>query len=593
MKSASEWRRELAGVEIPDNVLVEMGRKGDPTLKVEGIYFHSRYEPREEARRLIEDADLPSEVPILVVGLGLGYHVLELLEGGAAVVAYEPDPAVARLALEGPLRDVEFELAVGGADQLSKTASLAGRHPTLLLHPPTMRRYPGVENEVRTALAKAALAKEVLNIAVVGPMFGGSLPIAEYLERGFRGLGHRTMLVRNEEGWPLHELMRASVKSRRGSNQLTQLLTRFMGEWTYARVAEFEPEICIVMAQAPVDADFPSRMRKSGVTTAFWFVENWRHMDYWRSIARDYDYFFHIQPGEFEKKLDELGCRRHAFVQTGCDPEIHRPVELNDEERPLYECDVSFAGAGYPNRNQLLAGLTDYDLKIWGVNWHGRDLQRCVQRAEQRFTADDFARIVAGSKINLNLHSSVRSPGVDPECDAVNPRVFEIAACGGFQLCDPCSGLDAFFDLDKEIPAYRDLRELRARIDYYLAHEEDREAAASAARDRALREHTYQHRAQEMLDHILAAHGGQILERGVRAQRTTAQIAEMVGEDSELGAFLTQFPSDTPFLQEELSEALRLPSGDAAGPEAIFLYLREMRRHIEGLLDARDYAPGA
>ena len=67
------------------------------------------------------------------------------------------------------------------------------------------------------------------------------------------------------------------------------------------------------------------------LVTAFWFVENWRHMRYWDQIAPAYDAFFHIQPGEFEAKLDAIGCAHHAFVQTGCDPALHRPVTLEQK----------------------------------------------------------------------------------------------------------------------------------------------------------------------------------------------------------------------------------------------------------------------
>ena len=49
-------------------------------------------------------------------------------------------------------------------------------------------------------LARNALEQHRLGIAVVGPMFGGSLPIAGYLERAFRNLGHRTLLVLST--WP-------------------------------------------------------------------------------------------------------------------------------------------------------------------------------------------------------------------------------------------------------------------------------------------------------------------------------------------------------------------------------------------------------
>ena len=103
MKSAKEWLGELSGVRTPDSLEVVEGRRGDSTLKKGDVFLHSRYDPRTEAARLVDAADLDPKRPVLVVGLGLGYHVLELLTRGMTVAVVEPEPAVAKLALAGPL----------------------------------------------------------------------------------------------------------------------------------------------------------------------------------------------------------------------------------------------------------------------------------------------------------------------------------------------------------------------------------------------------------------------------------------------------------------------------------------------------------
>lgn len=590
MKSIHAWRELLADLEIPQGIQHVKGRSGEFTLKVGNVYLHSVYQPREEAARLIESAALDFTRPVLIIGLGLGYHVLELLDRKAMVAVVEPDRAVAKLALDGPLRDVDLLLGLGDPDAIARTDAFeefARRMPQVLVHPPTARIHPAFIERMTALVADKALATQRLSIAVVGPMYGGSLPIAGYLERAFQRLGHRTLRVDNRLGQPLCNAMTKSVQSPRASAQLTQLLAQFLGEWSYARVAEFSADLCIVLAQAPVDRFFAARLAQHGIVTAFWFVENWRHLSYWQEIASQYDYFFHVQPGDFERKLSEVGCHHHAFVQTGCDPEVHRPVVLTEEERAAYACDISFAGAGYPNRNQLLSGLTDYDLAIWGINWNARELARCVRRRDEWFGPEDFARIVAGSKINLNLHASTTCLGVDPRADAINPRVFEIAACGGFQLCDPCAGLDAFFEFESELPVYRDLAELRRKIDRFLAHPEERVQIAQRARERALRDHTYDKRAQQMLHLLLEAHGGRILKKGICVQRTVAETADRVGRTTPLGQYLASLPPDTLFTQESINEQLRDAWSKLTYPETVFAYLREVRNSAETLLAER------
>jgi spore maturation protein CgeB len=404
-------------------------------------------------------------------------------------------------------------------------------------------------------------------------MYGGSLPLCSYLARAFTKLGHRTLFVDNSMAWDLYESVTKTVRSKNASGQLGTLLANVLEQWSYARVAEFSPNLCIVMAQAPVGPAFPLRLKKENIVTAFWFVENWRHMPYWRHICAQYDCFFHIQPGEFEQELEEAGCRHHAFIQTGCDPDVHRPVSLSTEELAEYGCDVSFAGAGYYNRIQFFAGLTDYNLKIWGTEWGSRELQGHLRRPDERFGPEEFAKIVAGSKVNLNLHSSATHPGVDPRCDAVNPRVFEIAAC--------------FFDAS-EVPTYRDLAECRALIDRYLANDEERVAAANRARERALREHTYEHRARQMLEFALDRFPVRIAAKGVRAQRSVSEVAERVGRDTALGAYLASLPPDTPFTQAALSDRIPLMGTRLSYAEGIFAYLRELRSSAEMLLEMFD-----
>lgn len=587
MRDAAAWRISLAGVPPRDDVQIVDAKGGLRTIKAGPVFLHSRYDPEKETKQLLDSASLDPARPVLVVGLGLGYHVLELLARGIETSVLEPDALIAHLALEGPLSHADFPLGIGDIETIAATEafqSLARRVPQILVHPATARLHPQYADAVRAAISKRSLGGVRLSVAVVGPMFGGSLPITDYLANAFRTLGHRTLKVDNALGWPLYETVTNSVATTRARDQLGSMTTKLLGEWSYARVAEFNPEICIVLAQAPVGPNFAARLAQNGIVSAFWYVENWRHMPYWNQVALEYDYFFHIQPGEFEKQLDAIGCRHHAFVQTGCDPSVHHPVELSLEEQAEFGCDISFAGAGYYNRNKLFRGLTDHRFKIWGVNWAERELNRLVQRRDERFTPAQFMKIVAASKINLNLHSSQRSEGVDPQCDAINPRVFEIAAAGGFQLCDPCIGLETHFDFDTELPVYRSLPELREKIDYFLTRPEERKAFAGRAKQRALRDHSYANRAQQMIDLLLESHGARLLKRGVRMQRTVGEVVDHVGRDSELGQYLAQLPQDELFLYDNICEMLRRRVADDTHAARVFAYLHEVREFAEALM---------
>lgn len=83
---------------------------------------------------------------------------------------------------------------------------------------------------------------------------------------------------------------------------------------------------------------------------------------------------------------------------------------------------------------------------------------------------------------------------------SVNQRVFDVLAAGGFILTGFQRDLAKFFKLGEEICCYRTPNELLRLIRHFLSRPEDRKKIASAGRERVLREHTYVHRARELIE---------------------------------------------------------------------------------------------
>jgi spore maturation protein CgeB len=79
-------------------------------------------------------------------------------------------------------------------------------------------------------------------------------------------------------------------------------------------------------------------------------------------------------------------------------------------------------------------------------------------------------------------------------------RLFEAAACGVPIISDPWEGLDHFFVPDEEIFVVRTTDDVLAILEE--VGDDRRDAMAAAARARVLREHTAEHRAQELEAHV-------------------------------------------------------------------------------------------
>ena len=119
--------------------------------------------------------------------------------------------------------------------------------------------------------------------------------------------------------------------------------------------------------------------------------------------------------------------------------------------------------------------------------------------------------IFSATKVNLNIWSSVFHDGLAEKKDFVNPRTFEICACGGFQLADASAPVERFFEPGVELVTFGSIDEARDKARYFLRHDAERAAIAERGRLRAHAEHTY--------DQRLAGALGRVWERTEKLQR--------------------------------------------------------------------------
>jgi len=273
-------------------------------------------------------------------------------------------------------------------------------------------------------------------------------------------------------------------------------------------------DILICMAQAPISAKALTELRSRGVITVLWFVEDYLRFTYWHQMAKFYDFVFTIQKGDCIDRIRAAGAGAVHYLPTACDPTFHAPLILSEEDKEKWGSPISFVGAGYHNRQQMFSTFSSYPFKIWGSEWPtGKPFDRMVQEESRRVKPEEYIKVFNATDVNLNLHSSSERDGVDPTGDFVNPRTFELASAGAFQLCDHRSLLSELFEVGKEIVTFTDLPDLKEKIAYYQAHPEERRAIAEAARIRALRDHTYERRYEEMLSIIYASKYEQLRQR--------------------------------------------------------------------------------
>src|SRR5690606_6643142 len=136
------------------------------------------------------------------------------------------------------------------------------------------------------------------------------------------------------------------------------------------------------------------------------------------------------------------------------------------------------------NRIELIDDLTPIllDWKVVIVGWWWDRLRNYAKLSDRIKLGDwlspeETANYYNGAKIVINLHRSIQDDSINANSStkipalSVNPRTFEIAGCGAFQLTDLRQETAQLYTLDTEIGTYTSHDELANKVNYYLRNE--------------------------------------------------------------------------------------------------------------------------
>ncbi|MBQ4132973.1 MAG: glycosyltransferase [Desulfovibrionaceae bacterium] len=413
-----------------------------------------------------------------------------------------------------------------------------------------------------------------LRILLILPLYGGSLPIGRFCASALRDLGHLVEEFEAPDFYPAFSAFKALRVNSDRREYLENSFLQLISQAILAKAETFEPDLVMSVAQAPLSRQALKKLNKDGITTAMWFMEDHRLFTYWKAFAPYYDFFAVIQKEPILEELEKLGVNSF-YLPMAALPDFHRQEKLSALDKNRFGSDLSFMGAGYPNRRVAFRQLVNYDFKIWGTEWDAEPaLAPFVQLSGARISPEDCVKIYNASKINLNLHSSVQSNRLVTHGDFVNPRTFELAGCAAFQLTDARSLLPELFD-PEELATFGSMEELLDLIPYYLNNDAKRLEMARAARARVLREHTYQQRMRTMLEFISGKKPDWPPVRNRYQGFMNSLPAEIAPQAAELLTRLN-LPASVAF--EDVVWELRKQQGELSDLEAAILFLDEWKK---------------
>lgn len=193
------------------------------------------------------------------------------------------------------------------------------------------------------------------------------------------------------------------------------------------------------------------------------------------------------------------------YLPHAYDPAKHFPgARLGDDALPSW--DVVFVGTFFQERIEILSAVdwTGIDLGLYGE--HAAIPSRSKLRKHITGGVTDNATAAAlyrRAAIGLNLHRVSKgfgrgAPRID-HAESLNPRAYELAASGCFQISDERAEIVEVFG--GAVPTFTTADDLSRRIRGYLANPEVRDHLAVAA-CQAVQGHTFAARAQQITDDL-------------------------------------------------------------------------------------------
>lgn len=165
-------------------------------------------------------------------------------------------------------------------------------------------------------------------------------------------------------------------------------------------------------------------------------------------------------------------------------PEAANPDHFRPLDRP-FEYDVSFIGGCYGQRPAFINYLRrqGIQVKALGRGWPNGPL-----------TEQEMIEVYAQSRINLG----VSGVGYSMKETCLKGRDFEVPMCGALYLTSEQPDLHRVYEAGREVVTYRNKEECLDKIRYLLVRPEECARIRQAARQRCLRDHTWERRFHDL-----------------------------------------------------------------------------------------------
>jgi spore maturation protein CgeB len=550
-------------------------RQENYSLRVTGSdgsvrHLHSGYDPEGEAVGIVDAFSCTGEGVLVVLGLGLGYHVHELSRRypGAEIVVIEGTQEIHDLCgkygkgadLTGRVRFIVGTAPGDAIAEISKLHLKAGL-PPLAVFPfaPEVAAFPEYYGPIKETLERTVSFRlwdrlrypkfraDLLTVA----LFDFGYFLTEEIARAVKALGHSVVRVPGRKDETCGDILGRAIET----------------------IATHKPDFFLTVNHLGFDEDgaLADLFRAIEMPAAIWYVDSPNLVV--RAFPKNVSPFstVFVWDENYLGNMASLGFENVFYLPLGVDETVFRPQSVSSTERRKTGADVGFVGNSMvrPTRDQLLkvpeklhAAVEKVARRLCGsrgvpfaeaageamapaerevfeslgaretsefeaaVLWRATLLYRlsCLR------TLEEFRPCIRGDggwrglvngmfRLGPQLNYYKELPSFYNACTvnfnatsiqmgmAVNQRVFDVPACGAFLLTDHQESVEGLFEVGKEVVTYKDRGEIADLVRFHLRNDAARETIAGKGRERVLAEHTYRHRIETITQRLREVYG--------------------------------------------------------------------------------------
>ncbi len=269
-----------------------------------------------------------------------------------------------------------------------------------------------------------------------------------------------------------------------------------------------KPDYVFTLKGEKLSPELMADFKQTGCKTILWLTTSVLE-DWMPSFARANDYVV-TNTEDMQTLFSKYGVKKIKWITQGFAPDFFGVTgQESGKKNSCYAQTAMIGSMGYPiykKRCELVTLLRNNDVDI---KWWGPRLARQIKNipfflggvhrswAGKEVYMKDFADVIRNVKIFIGQDADIPVSGL-----YLSNRIFAVTGCGGFYLGRKTPGIEAAFEIGKEVDVFESDEELLEKIKFYLQNEDKRAQIALEGQKKVLTHYTYKQQIKKIFDWI-------------------------------------------------------------------------------------------